>query len=355
MMAFRQDSLQLMLSCVVCLEEFEETGDHIPRLLPCSNTLCESCIKQLIRNQELECPECRAKHDAKNEEKSFPQNKYLLIQIKRKPTEAKELKSERNVKQLCEEHGKELVLFCKEPGCQKSICPSCLKMYHRRHDVTEIEDETREVLMKNITFVEKNLKEKVTILNGAKKDVHTKTEVCLNDLENRREEIKKEIDEQFDQMKKKSEDHLKEQNTLMIKEIDALNENLNLLSGIRLDSKINSSYSDLNDKLDTVQRLKEAVNEHLSGERMYGYTEFSTATFTQMDFGKIAYKQFSIALDEIDEGTTLVLVDRTLRNITDASQLKCTGESQISRITVVTHFSSECCIFHNCIMFMHFH
>ena len=120
-MAFRQDSLQLMLSCVVCLEEFEDSSDHIPRLLPCTHTLCEACVKQLIRNQKLECPEGRAKHDAKNEEKSFPQNKYLLMQIKRIPTEAKELKSERNGKELCEEHGRELVLFCKELGCQKPM------------------------------------------------------------------------------------------------------------------------------------------------------------------------------------------------------------------------------------------
>ena len=85
-MASQQDSLQHILSCVVCFEEFEEDGIHIPRLLPCTHTLCETCVKQLIRNQKLECPECRAKHDAKNEEKSFPQNKYLLVQIKRKPT-----------------------------------------------------------------------------------------------------------------------------------------------------------------------------------------------------------------------------------------------------------------------------
>ena len=137
-MASREDSLQHLLSCVVCLEEFEENGDHIPKLLPRTHTLCESCVKQLICYQKLECPECRAKHDAKNEEKSFPQNKYLLTQIKRKPTEASQLKSEQNENELCEKHGKELVLFCKEPGCQKPICLSCLIKYHQRHEVMGI-------------------------------------------------------------------------------------------------------------------------------------------------------------------------------------------------------------------------
>ena len=332
-----------MLSCVVCLEEFEESGEHIPRLLPCTHTLCEACVKQLIRYQRLECPECRAKHDAKNEEKSFPQNKYLLMQIKRKPTEVKELKSEQSEKELCEEHGKELVLFCKEHGCQKPICLSCLKKYHRRHDVIEIEDETREVLMKKITLFEKNLKEKIAILNGAKNDVKRKTEVCVIDLEKRREEIKNKIDKQFEQMKTEAEDHLKEQNIFMDNEIDALNENLNLLTSISLDTENNNSYSDLKDKLDTVQSLKETVNEHLSGERKYGYTEFSFTTYPPVDFGKIAYKQFNKTLAEIDD--VEVLMEGSLRKIKDASQLKCTGESKISSSTKVILILTEHAVF----------
>ena len=316
-----------MLSCVVCLEGFEENGDHIPRLLPCTHTLCEACVKQLIRTQKLECPECRAKHEAKNEQKSFPQNKYLLMQIKRKPTEENKLQSERNEKELCEEHGKELVLFCRESGCQKSICHFCLKKYHRRHDVTDIEDETTDVLIKKITFFEKNLKEKIAIINGAKNDVKRKKEVCMNDLEKGRNQIKDEIDKQFDEMEKEAEDHFKEQNIFIDNEIDALNENLDLLSSIRLDSENSNTYKDLRDKLDTVEDLKETVNRHLSGERMYGYTEFSLTTFPPMDFGKIAYKEFSTELAEIDEGAELV--ERPLRTLTHASELKCTGKSKI--------------------------
>ena len=315
-----------MLSCVVCLEEFEDSGDHIPRLLPCTHTLCETCVKQLIRNQKLECPECRAKHDAKNQEKSFPQNKYLLTQIKRKPTEASELKSEKNEKEVCEEHGKELVLFCKETGCQKPICPSCLKLYHRRHDVTDIEDETKEILMAKITFFEKNLKEKIRILNEAKKEVNRKKEVCLNDVEKRREEIKDEIDKQLNQMKTEAEDHAKEQNIFMDNEIDALNENLDLLSSIRLDTENCNSYSDLNDKLDTIEDLTETVNEHVSGERLYEYTELFFTTFTPIDLGEIKYKEFSRKLARTDEEA--VLPERSLRNIMEASQLKCTGKSK---------------------------
>ena len=113
---------QNLLLCTICSEEFEDSGEHIPRLLPCTHTLCETCIKQLIRNNKLKCSECRAKHDAKNEEKSFPQNKYLLMQIKRKPINVRVRKAQRSNKEICVEHKRELVLFCKEPECLKPVC-----------------------------------------------------------------------------------------------------------------------------------------------------------------------------------------------------------------------------------------
>ena len=76
-------------SCTVCLENYDEEGDHVPRLLPCSHTVCESCIKALIANDyrgndtlSLKCPECRKHHGAPDKEKSFTQNKYILDHIR---------------------------------------------------------------------------------------------------------------------------------------------------------------------------------------------------------------------------------------------------------------------------------
>ena len=88
-MAKGPSSLDLLNSCPVCFEHFEQDGDYLPRLLPCSHTVCESCVKQLIRNKKLECPECRTKLEAPRKEKSFPQNKYLLTQIKSNSSEGK--------------------------------------------------------------------------------------------------------------------------------------------------------------------------------------------------------------------------------------------------------------------------
>ena len=89
-MADAPGSLELLLSCQVCLEEYGEDGDHVPRLLPCTHTVCESCIKKLISDKKLNCPECRTKHEAEKEVKTFPQNKYLIAQIRRLAREEKE-------------------------------------------------------------------------------------------------------------------------------------------------------------------------------------------------------------------------------------------------------------------------
>ena len=80
------------------------------------------------------------------------------------------------------------------------------------------------------------------------------------------------------------------------------------------------------DKMDTVHEVKETVNDHLSGERMYGHLAFTSVTFAPIYFGKTEHKQIITKLVEIDEGADLV--ERSLRNITDASQLKCTGENK---------------------------
>ena len=84
------DTLERLLACQICFETFKETGEHIPRLLPCTHTLCETCIGHLVSDNSLTCPECRVKHSATNGVKSFPQNKYILMNMKRKSFKALE-------------------------------------------------------------------------------------------------------------------------------------------------------------------------------------------------------------------------------------------------------------------------
>ena len=179
-MADRQDSLRHLLSCSVCLEDFEKSGVHIPRLLPCTHTLCEGCIKLMIQDSRLECPECRRKHEAKNEEKSFPQNKYLVTQIRKKP-EAQE--EEQEVVPKCEEHGKELVLYCREEGCKVPVCPLCVTN-HLKHEIMDIDagikaemkGKANDGFMKEVSQVSCDLEVRLKKVSALKESITEKTE-----------------------------------------------------------------------------------------------------------------------------------------------------------------------------------
>ena len=191
------------------------------------------------------------------------------------------------------------------------------------------DDETKrveEVLMKKITCVEQNLKANIDFLTAMKDDVNVETNVCLKNLEKRREEVKNEVDKQFDKMKKEVVDQKKESNSSLEKEIVVLNEYFNLLGSIKLDAEYHNSFNDLMDKMDILQEVKETVNQHISGERTHGYITFTPVPFAPMHFGKTEHKQIIRTLTKIDEGADLV--ERLLRKITDASQLKCTGENK---------------------------
>jgi hypothetical protein len=48
-----------LLNCPICLDRFEE-----PKILPCHHSFCSKCINNVISNGQVDCPTCRATHDA---------------------------------------------------------------------------------------------------------------------------------------------------------------------------------------------------------------------------------------------------------------------------------------------------
>ena len=116
-------------TCPVCFELYTEAGKHIPRLLPCSHTLCHSCMQTLTKNGKLECPQDRQVYHAKKRKLIFPQNQYILKQLEKKPFEGEF--------QICNKHKKKKNLYCKERKCQTGICSVCLTAKHRRHAVVD--------------------------------------------------------------------------------------------------------------------------------------------------------------------------------------------------------------------------
>ena len=92
-------------NCPLCFERY-----HVPRLLPCSHSLCEACLKDSIRNGSVNCPQDRKKHRAKSGVRSFPENKYILRNM-RKDSQKEE---DQEKFEICVQHGKDMILFCNE-------------------------------------------------------------------------------------------------------------------------------------------------------------------------------------------------------------------------------------------------
>ena len=135
-------------SCPICLEDYEITGDKLPRIFPCNHTACAKCIPSLIRNAELVCPKCRKKHGVTNGVKSFPENAYIISTLK-----LLEKRKEEEFK-LCYRHQRELSIYCKDKGCMKPICQLCLLKSHIGHKVVDRIEEHKvklEVLFKSLS------------------------------------------------------------------------------------------------------------------------------------------------------------------------------------------------------------
>ena len=319
-MAEAPHSLELLLlQCQVCFEEFEEDGSHVPRLLPCTHTLCHTCIGQLIQRHKLECPECREKHEAKKEEKSFPQNKYILTQMKRKSAQEQPKAHEF---QKCLYHVKELSnLFCKEPGCRKPICRLCLIKNHKKHDVIDIEECKKEVLMKDLIRTCKNLETKVEMMSQTKETIGERTKSAIEEIKQKKEEF----DRHFEKMTTEAEEQNRLQNLLISDEISAMNSNLELLKSLRqnIENEEEISHEEIFNSQETVTGIVENINVNLSGERSFGYPAVSLDRCSIQEFlGEVTREEITVSLPDLQKRIDGQLVPRAIK---DATELKCKG------------------------------
>lgn len=222
------ETLMYILACQICLEDFEETGDHIPRILPCSHTACHKCIGQLIQNKSLTCPECRVKHVAENE-KCFPQNKYILANVRWKTNTLEEYTE---IEQKCEEHRKELGLYCRNAKCQKTICSLCMLKSHRLHNVVEIQEQGREVLKSSIISVRNYLLTMKEQNSFVKREINADIEAQVKKLEEDKKKMIGRITLSFNLLKKQLSDHRAEIKNYVLERNCTLDDNIALLDTI---------------------------------------------------------------------------------------------------------------------------
>ena len=304
-MAEAPRSLELLLSCQVCFEDFEEDGAHVPRLLPCTHTLCHTCIGRLMKGKRIECPECREEHEAKSKEK-------------RKSAEEQPKAYEF---QKCEEHGKELSLFCKEPDCEKPICRLCLRKHHKKHDVVDIEEQEKDVVIRDLMRIDMNLETKVEMMSEAKKNIGERTKSVIEEIKKKKEEF----DKHCEKMIKEVEGQNRLQNMLIDDEVSAMNSNLELLRSLRqnFENEEEISHEEIMNNQETVKGITENINANLSGERSFEYPVVTMGGSSAEEFlGEVTQDEITVSLPDVPKQMEGILVPRAIK---DATELKCTG------------------------------
>ena len=277
-MARERESLADVLRCGVCWENYDENGEHIPRLLPCSHTVCESCIKDIMTKTTLKCPECRKKHRCTNREKSFPQNKYLLIHICGNKNDTKtsndsECSTDNVLKEKCQEHGHELILYCFEAMCKKSICISCL-VDHNKHDVKSIDTKEKEFLKEELKLNKTKLEARLNFLLEAGKNAADMTDKCLNYLKKTKDEFVRCFDKQIGKSESKGNQTKRQTD----EEVSAITASIEVLNSIQenLESSDAANPKTIENYRETVGVIIENNKKNLSCARSFKFPVFNT-------------------------------------------------------------------------------
>ena len=287
------DNFDETTHCPVCFEAYEESGNHLPRILPCFNTLCESCIKKLLKNTNfLICPIERDPHAAPKGEVTFPQNKYIVSHLRKNKIEDVEKARLVGVKfQICKTHGRDMSLFCKEKGCQTPICSLCLLQSHKSHTIEDIVEVQAQESDK--------LSAKIKILRGDLQSYKNKMEVLKKDMEDKHSECKARIDEAKEEMEKlyealyaEAEDHRNKQLREMDEKIASVSERLIILDSVKENTDKDTQYTEIASRRKKVQD----VTDSLLGNMTYKYVQFDKKKIEKEEmkdlFGSLEEKEY---------------------------------------------------------------
>ena len=76
-MFFKEEDIAEELVCTICCSKLND-----PRILPCGQTHCHTCIKSLIINEHFQCPHCDSIY-REPDQVGFPVNLVVANLIKK--------------------------------------------------------------------------------------------------------------------------------------------------------------------------------------------------------------------------------------------------------------------------------
>ena len=243
-----------LTNCPVCCQEYKAKGDHVPRFLPCSHTVCEKCInRKLFRKGHLDCPQCGESHSVPDGMESLSVNRYILMFLKNTSGKKEE-------KDLCAAHNKEKNLFCKDPGCQTPICVLCLKQLHKNHDFGDLEDVKEQrcrMLVEDVASLQKTLQSNKKKLMSTQSKLKENYQSCIDRINNNKNELVKVVNKRAKEMIKDICDHKSKFDTNLgevVAKIDENLDNLGDLSELVNDKEV--THKEINNSMWTVHKMR---------------------------------------------------------------------------------------------------
>ncbi len=192
--------------CGVCLEEFEAEGDRVPKLLPCSHTLCLRCAERLVEDPpdddeseeeedeeegtRLRCPECRQRHHVPEKgPQGLTTNRYVVDFLSLPKPGA----------QQCGEHGRPWALFCAHVTCLKLLCSRCPIQDHVEHNLVGAFESLKDAVDLDYVRLETNVTTRLL------QDHVTKVEEVKNHVISAGEQAQRDIAQALDAVFKQAE------------------------------------------------------------------------------------------------------------------------------------------------------
>ena len=178
--------------CPDCSKLFQEKGERVPRLLPCTHTACTKCLEERLDGSNLVCPSCSFTHVVAQGICDIQENRYILKHLQ-------------SISQRCEKHQRDYILFCDEVDCKNLVCSACMKVEHRNHCLKGIEDVTeqhRESLLNRLEKFQVDFQSNRQKLLDIRKIIDEKSAECVD-------KIKKHTEELLNQLNETSNAHIK--------------------------------------------------------------------------------------------------------------------------------------------------
>ena len=246
--------------CPDCSKLFQEKGERVPRLLPCTHTACTKCLEERLDGSNLVCPSCSFTHVVAQGICGIQENRYIL----------KHLQSN---SQRCEKHQRDYILFCDEVDCKKLVCSACMKVEHRNHCLKGIEDVTeqhRESLLNRLEKVQVDFQSNRQKLLDIRKIIDEKSAECVDKIKKHTEELLNQLNETSNAHIKKVHERKRETELEIDKVVREIDDMVGTMDSLRNKAVKTNMFQEITTCMNSVRNF--AAADLMPLEMFYHYT-----------------------------------------------------------------------------------